>query len=151
MLPSSASLSACVRLKYTVNLTNQDDYLFAIADVVIWGFAENAIGMIVGNIATLRPLFHQFFDRTLRRTGYTSSRSRSRFPSNYELSQHGGKGDPGNAYLSTVTEVHGAPGRSRQDSQLSDDDSQKMIIHGAAARGQNDIMVSRQVNVTYDA
>jgi hypothetical protein len=151
LLPFSASLSACVRLKYTVNLTNQDNYLFAIADVVIWGFAENAIGMIVGNIATLRPLFHQFFDRTFRRTGYTSSRSRSRFPSNYELSQHGGKSDPGNAYLSTVTEVHGAPGRGRQDSQLSDDDSQKMIIHGAAARGHNDIMVSRQVNVTYDA
>ncbi|RDW62890.1 uncharacterized protein DSM5745_10001 [Aspergillus mulundensis] len=147
-----ASLSACVRLKYTVNLTNQDDYLYAIANVVIWGFAENAIGMIVGNVATLRPLFHQFFERTLRRTGYTSSRSRSRFPSNYELSQHGGgKGDPGNAYLSTVTEVHGNQARSRQDSQISDDDSQKMIIHGAASRGHNDIMVSRQVNVTYDA
>ncbi|KAL6229154.1 hypothetical protein BDW75DRAFT_225540 [Aspergillus navahoensis] len=146
-----ASLSACVRLKYTVNLTNTDNYLFAVADIVIWGFAENAIGMIVGNIATLRPLFHRFFNLTFRRTGYSSSRSRSRFPSNYELSQHGGKGEPGNAYLSTVTEVHGAPGRTRQDSQLSDDDSQKMIIHGASGRGDNDIMVSRQVNVTYGA
>jgi hypothetical protein len=36
-----ASVSACVRLKYTVNLTAQDDYLFALADIVIWGYAES--------------------------------------------------------------------------------------------------------------
>ncbi|OQE81605.1 hypothetical protein PENNAL_c0040G07590, partial [Penicillium nalgiovense] len=46
-LGALASLSACVRLKYTVALTNQADYLHGVADVVIWGFAENSIGMIV--------------------------------------------------------------------------------------------------------
>jgi len=52
-----ASLSACIRLRYTVRLNNSDDFLFAIGDVVIWGYAENAIGLIVGCISTLRPLF----------------------------------------------------------------------------------------------
>lgn len=56
-----ASLSACIRLKYTVNLNNSDDFLFAIGDVVIWGYAENGIGLIVGCISTLRPLYRRFF------------------------------------------------------------------------------------------
>lgn len=56
-----ASLSACIRLKYTVNLNNSDDFLFAIGDVVIWGYAENGIGLIVGCISTLRPLFRRVF------------------------------------------------------------------------------------------
>ncbi|KAL4802346.1 hypothetical protein BDV18DRAFT_65413 [Aspergillus unguis] len=142
-----ASLSACIRLKYTVNLTNQTDFLFAVANVVIWGFAENAIGMIVGNVATLRPLFKGWFERTLGRTGYSGSRSRpSRLASNYELSQHGTKNDPG--FMSTVTEVRGQ-GSGRRGDSLSDDDSQKMIFEGNAARQNHDIMVSRQVNVTY--
>jgi hypothetical protein len=50
-------LSACVRLVYTVNLTNAEEYLFGISDVVLWGYAENGVGLIVGCVATLRPLF----------------------------------------------------------------------------------------------
>ncbi|KAL4882178.1 hypothetical protein BJY04DRAFT_217500 [Aspergillus karnatakaensis] len=158
-----ASLSACVRLKYTINLTNQTDFLFAVADVVIWGFAENAIGMIVGNVATLRPLFRSFFDSTLRRAGYTSRSRPSRLASGYELSQHGGKsGDhPATGYLATVTEVQGNHGRNgeRSSDELSDGDSQKRIFdgvgmgmgHGVNGAGANHggVMVSRQVDITY--
>lgn len=57
-----ASLSACVRLVYTVNLTNSEEYLYGISDVVLWGYAENGIGMIVGCVATLRPLFRRIFN-----------------------------------------------------------------------------------------
>lgn len=32
-----ASISACIRLKYTVNLNNSQDYLYSVADIVIWG------------------------------------------------------------------------------------------------------------------
>ena len=32
-----ASLAACIRLKYTVNLNNSDDYLYAVSNVMIWG------------------------------------------------------------------------------------------------------------------
>ncbi|EME38792.1 hypothetical protein DOTSEDRAFT_66792 [Dothistroma septosporum NZE10] len=56
-----ASLSACIRLKYTVNLNNSDDYLYSVGDVVIWGYAENGVGFVVGCIATLRPLFRKMF------------------------------------------------------------------------------------------
>ncbi|KAL4794508.1 hypothetical protein BDV19DRAFT_379431 [Aspergillus venezuelensis] len=148
-----ASLSACVRLKYTVNLTNQDDFLFAVANVVIWGFAENAIGMIVGNIATLRPLFKNWFERTVRRTGYSGSRSRTHtrpLGSEFELSQHGHSKSHDGYLHSTVTEVKGNNAPSGRDSELSDDDSQKGIFDGGAGRQRTDIMVSRQVDVTYD-
>ncbi|KAF2128003.1 hypothetical protein P153DRAFT_319184 [Dothidotthia symphoricarpi CBS 119687] len=61
-LGALASLSACIRLVYTVNLTNSTDFLYGISDVLIWGYAENAIGVIVGCIATLRPLFRRVFN-----------------------------------------------------------------------------------------
>jgi hypothetical protein len=56
-----ASLSACIRLKYTVNLNNSTDYIHGIGDIVIWGYAENGIGMVVGCLSTLRPLFRRVF------------------------------------------------------------------------------------------
>jgi len=34
---SLASISACVRLKYTVALTSTHDYLYSLGDLVIWG------------------------------------------------------------------------------------------------------------------
>lgn len=65
---------------------------------------------------------------------------------------------------STVTEVKGnhQSRRGRRDSQLSDDDSQKLIFDGrgpgvggvgvgaGAGSQRTDIMVSRHVNVTYE-
>lgn len=57
-----ASLSACIRLAYTVNLTNTDEYLYGISNVVLWGYAENGVGVIVGCVATLRPLFRRIFN-----------------------------------------------------------------------------------------
>lgn len=56
-----ASLSACIRLKYTVRLNSANDYIHGIGDIVIWGYAENGIGMIVGCLSTLRPLFRRVF------------------------------------------------------------------------------------------
>lgn len=43
-----ASISACIRLKYTVNLTSATEYLYGLSNIVIWGYAENGIGMFVG-------------------------------------------------------------------------------------------------------
>ena len=59
---NSASLSACIRLVYTVNLTNSNEYLHGISDVVLWGYAENGVGAIVGCVATLRPLFRRLLN-----------------------------------------------------------------------------------------
>ncbi|EIT75615.1 hypothetical protein AO1008_10804 [Aspergillus oryzae 100-8] len=128
-----ASLSACIRLKYTVNLQNQ-----------------NAIGMIVGNVATLRPLFRSLFERTIRSKGYGSHSHRtgpSRFAASYELSGHGKSAN--NTFTTSVVE-RGVHGKNRDSySQLSDGDSQKQIIQNDC-HGHADIMVSRQVNITYE-
>ncbi|KAF9895302.1 hypothetical protein FE257_000206 [Aspergillus nanangensis] len=143
-----ASLSACVRLKYTVNLTNQTDFLYAVANVVIWGFAENAIGMLVGNVATLRPIFRSFLDRTFRKTT-NGSRSRSyrngtsRLGSGFELSQHG-KSDS-NKYPTALAEVRG----NHRDS-LSDGGSETLIMQRPEGTGQSHIVVSRQINIMYE-
>ncbi|PYI11056.1 hypothetical protein BO78DRAFT_403607 [Aspergillus sclerotiicarbonarius CBS 121057] len=145
-----ASMSACVRLKYTVNLTNQTDYLYGVANVVIWGFAENALGMIVGNIATLRPLFRILRDRKTsnkyynQSPGYYSSQRTGpgMFSRTYELAEHGK-----NTNEITTTSI---PEHTRRPSQLSDGDSQKQILGDGQCPGDTDIMVSRQVIVAYD-
>ncbi|GLI80731.1 hypothetical protein PoHVEF18_009088 [Penicillium ochrochloron] len=141
-----ASLSACIRLKYTVALTSQTDYLFEVANVVIWGFAENGIGMMVGNIATLRPLFRilrdgktSSYNNYHKSPGLSGSRSGGNlFSRNYEL-------ESGKHLNHTTTEVDHGPRGS-----LSDGDSQKVILENGRNPGQADILVNRQVMVTYD-
>lgn len=136
-----------MRLKYTVNLTKQADFLFAVANVVIWGFAENALGMFVGNVATLRPLFRKILNRTIRKNGYGSRSYRtgaSGFAPAYQLSEHTSQ----HHKSSTVTNVRGLDGNGR-DSQLSDGDSQTRIIRDEGT-GRSHIMVSQQVNIEYD-
>ncbi|PWY95941.1 hypothetical protein BO94DRAFT_141569 [Aspergillus sclerotioniger CBS 115572] len=146
-----ASMSACVRLKYTVNLTDQSDYLYGVANVVIWGFAENALGMIVGNVATLRPLFRILRDRKTSKNkyynqspGYYSSQRTGpgMFSRTYELAEHGK-----NTNEITTTSI---PEHTRRPSQLSDGDSQKQILGDGQSPGETDIVVSRQVIVAYD-
>ncbi|KAJ5133171.1 hypothetical protein N7526_004536 [Penicillium atrosanguineum] len=145
-----ASLSACVRLKYTVALTSENNYLYSISNVVIWGFAENAIGMIVGNVATLRPLFRILRDgRTSdyknyhESPGFNSSHRTggALYSRNYELAEHG-KSVNHTAITSVVD-------RERQGS-LSDGDSQKDILDNGQRPGEADIVVNRQVIVAYD-
>ncbi|CAI7566965.1 unnamed protein product [Penicillium crustosum] len=145
-----ASLSACIRLKYTVALTNQEDYLYGVADVVIWGFAENSLGMIVGNVATLRPLFRILRDskssdyRTYHQSpGMNSSHRpaggmRSR---NYELSEN----MKGPNRTTTTSTINHKPRGS-----LSDGDSQKDILENGQQPGEADIVVSRQIVVAYN-
>ncbi|KAJ5366760.1 hypothetical protein N7541_000701 [Penicillium brevicompactum] len=146
-----ASLSACVRLKYTVALTSQTNFLYAVADVVIWGFAENSIGMIVGNVATLRPLLRVLRDRntsdynTYNKSpgGFNSShRTGGMMGSrNYELSEN----VKGLNHMTTTSAIDHNPRGS-----LSDGDSQKEILENGQRPGQADILVSRQVVVAYD-
>ncbi|KAJ5260203.1 hypothetical protein N7497_010971 [Penicillium chrysogenum] len=138
-----ASLSACVRLKYTVTLTNQVDYLHGVADVVIWGFAENSIGMIVGNVATLRPLFRILRDRKTsdyknynRSPGYGTGKANA--SRNYELPEIG----KGTNHTTTTSVID----HNRRGS-VSDGDSQKEILDNGQRPGEADIMVSRQVIV----
>ncbi|KAJ5675399.1 hypothetical protein N7462_008296 [Penicillium macrosclerotiorum] len=142
-----ASLSACIRLKYTVALTSQVDFLFKVADVVIWGFAENGIGMMVGNIATLRPLF-----RTLRHrnaSDYKSHKDSPRFNSPRRLGESTSSREleleNGKHLNHVVTQID-----HTLYSSLSAGDSQKDILGNVQQPGQADIVVSRQVVVAYE-
>ncbi|KAK6859984.1 hypothetical protein PG995_003620 [Apiospora arundinis] len=110
-----ASLSACIRLKYTVNLTNSNDYLFGLCNIVIWGYAENGVGVFVGNLATLRPLFRKMLslggtDDSSKPTGYGASGlglpSKQHHPyqsfENYEM-RSGERGMNGDQVATTTT------------------------------------------------
>lgn len=142
----SASLSACIRFKYTVALTNQTDYLYEVSNVVIWGFAENGLGMIVGNVATLRPLFRILRDRKTsdcknyhHSPGLISHRTGgAMFSRNYELAEH-------SKNITTTSAIE----HNRRGS-LSDGGSQKNILDNGQHPGQADIVVSRQVVVAYN-
>ncbi|KAK4098870.1 hypothetical protein N658DRAFT_431025 [Parathielavia hyrcaniae] len=83
-----ASISACVRLRYTVNLTAQEDYLYALADIVIWGYAENGLGLIVGCVMTLRPLLRNLLN--LGGGGGTSNNNNNNNNNNKQSHSTGG-------------------------------------------------------------
>ncbi|KAH7065288.1 hypothetical protein B0J12DRAFT_589088 [Macrophomina phaseolina] len=57
-----ASVSAMIRLNYTVNYMNPTaDYLYGVVNLVIWAFAEVSIAIICGCTACLRPLVSKAF------------------------------------------------------------------------------------------
>ncbi|KAM0312592.1 hypothetical protein ACHAPQ_012201 [Fusarium lateritium] len=144
-----ASLSACIRLKYTVNLTAQNDYLYALSDIVIWGYAENGLGVIVGCLTTLRPLFRRLFGlggETLQPSndkGNNGFCSGYGFPSNsrltynecnsaYELTTPGrapASRGMHNKYENTVTTTQVCSGSNNDN--VSETESQKDILRGS--------------------
>lgn len=103
--------------------------------------------MIVGNIATLRPLFR------ILRDGKTSDYNKSPLYNNsrrtgggmysksYELAENGKSAN--HTAITSVVE------RERNGS-LSDGDSQKEILDNVQRPGQTEIFVNRQVTVAYD-
>ncbi|KAK7518160.1 uncharacterized protein IWZ02DRAFT_311348 [Phyllosticta citriasiana] len=156
-----ASLSACIRLKYTVNLNNSTDYLYSVADIVTWGYGENGLGFIVGNVSTLRPLF-----RKLLHLGGSDNDSKGGAMSNSYGFPQGGRrtykefdyeleGQPSGASsnadkfaaVATQTQIRGG---GRSESVSSDSESQKKILSGNQHQSMNQgIMVSHQVNISH--
>ncbi|KAJ4385656.1 hypothetical protein N0V93_010085 [Gnomoniopsis smithogilvyi] len=158
-----ASLAACIRLNYTINLTDESDYLFSVSNIVIWGYGEIAVGMFVGCLATLRPLFRKMF----RLGSLGSSKSRggtgaSPFPSHARRAygQHsrlrddiemGGMGTTSNAFKGSVSVSHEVTGGTRT-SVTSESDSMEQILKEAKKQGvggSKGIMVSRQVQIAH--
>ncbi|KAL1591514.1 hypothetical protein SLS60_011906 [Paraconiothyrium brasiliense] len=139
------SVSGLIRLRYTIGLTSSVDYLYGVANIVIWGYAEPSLGMIVGNISTLRPLFLRVFN--LGTEGSSNPRSNA-------TPQVLGGADRSHPYrsfgldheLETVagasTHIRGGDGRS---SLSSDGASEKEIL--AKGGNTNGIVVSRQVEI----
>ncbi|KAL3424535.1 integral membrane protein [Phlyctema vagabunda] len=59
-----ASTATIIRIPYVKDLANQADFLYATTDVAIWSTSETGIGITASCIATLRPLFRNFFLRS---------------------------------------------------------------------------------------
>ncbi|KAI1075461.1 hypothetical protein F5B20DRAFT_559788 [Whalleya microplaca] len=150
-----ASLSACVRLNYTVGLTDSENYLYSISDIVIWGYAENGLGLVVGCLATLRPLFRKAFALGGSRSygtgqGLSGAGKQYGFPSNsrrtYTECEPGHELDTTDKtydkYGNVVTSTQVLGGDS---ASLSDNESQREILRG---KGSNKTHVSREVNIT---
>ncbi|KAH8900015.1 hypothetical protein GQ53DRAFT_835996 [Thozetella sp. PMI_491] len=164
-----ASLSACIRLKYTVNLTNSNDYLFGLANIVIWGYAENGVGLIVGNISTLRPLFRRILKlgSDSEHSHNTASRQNhpgsfhlggkgfrpSNFQPSYELSPNGTTDDAYGSYFAS-THTGGGSGRRARTAETkssmegSESGSQEQILYDSQRFGNQAIVVSRAVSVS---
>jgi hypothetical protein len=118
-------------------------------------FGENGLGMIVSNIATLRPLFRKVF-----RLGESDSASK---PKKSSGSSHPGYGFPNNSRrtyndvergyemdLTSGSEKyhHGKVSTQvRGGSVSSDSESQKQILDDTRTPPPAGIVVSRQVNV----
>jgi hypothetical protein len=60
-LSFSASTATIVRLVYVKSLTDTDDYSWEGINLVKWSMVEPAIAITAMNIATLRPMFKNFF------------------------------------------------------------------------------------------
>ncbi|KAI1878428.1 hypothetical protein JX265_000360 [Neoarthrinium moseri] len=162
-----ASLSACIRLKYTVLLTSTDEYLFGLANIVIWGYAENGLGMFVGNLSTLRPLFRTFLGLGSSGgdtvpTGLTPNGLPSKsahpyrsFDAGYEMGTvHSTKDRKGD--IATSTQILGGLDKTSRGSLSSDGESQKNIVEkpsrgpGSHGFGPGGIVVSRQIDVHHN-
>lgn len=136
----------------------------AISDILIWGYAENGIGMIVGCVGTLRPLFRKVLhlggsesDPSTPRYGLNSQKyATGTFPSNarrtykdldttYELEDGNGSSAASAAdkYGTTTHETQIKAGYERDGSLHSDSDSQKQILDESGG-----IMVHSHVQVS---
>ncbi|KAF2651340.1 hypothetical protein K491DRAFT_607097 [Lophiostoma macrostomum CBS 122681] len=151
------SISGLVRMNYTVNLTSDKDYLYGLANLLIWGYAEPALGMIVGNIATLRPLFRTMLNLGSDESAQALSKG---MPGGSGIPKHSHpyKSFDGDYELNTVvgkdvnvtpTRIHG--GENGRGSISSDNESQKRILDtgkkGKRMSRNREMDVSQQVEI----
>ncbi|KAL1630512.1 hypothetical protein SLS56_004786 [Neofusicoccum ribis] len=130
-----ASVSAMIRLNYTVSYMNpEDNYLYGVVNLVIWAYAEIGIAVICGSTACLRPLFSSVFkfgSSSDHRDTFTlqSRKPRSRSYNGVKVPSV----DSRTAKQGLViTECHGA-GRAGSDADsasMKDNDSQVQIMEG---------------------
>jgi hypothetical protein len=132
----------------------------------MWGFLENGIGLFVGNLSTLRPLFRRALglggnDDSTAQADKSKQMNKSAFPSQ---SRRTYKSFDTSYELGTVNTEKDASAHSTQirsvntnkalpyspTTAASDTDSQSDILVQVPARshGKNEIMVSRHINVS---
>lgn len=133
-----------------------------VSDIVIWGYGEIAVGMFVGCLATLRPLFRKVFRLgSLGSSGRSKQASSSPFPTNSrktydQFSSHndiemGSVGMTSNAFKGPAKSPKEVASHDRASlSELSESDSIEQILEDARKQGmENSIVVSRQVQIAH--
>jgi hypothetical protein len=124
-------------------------FIYGLGYIAIWGYAEPALGMMAGNISTLRPIFQSMLrlgsnksttpTHTRGTPGGTRNPTRSHryqpFDLDYEL------GDVGNKDEGKIRSIQIHGGRT---SDASDSESQKQILEG----NNQQIVVSQEVEIS---
>ncbi|CAN8103523.1 unnamed protein product [Discula destructiva] len=79
---SIASIATLVRVFYAKTVLENPDYLYNFTDIAIWSAVEIGVALTASSLATLKPLFRQFFRMqgfsSRRPSGYGPSSSRRR-------------------------------------------------------------------------
>lgn len=134
----------------------------SVSNIVIWGYGEIAVGMFVGCLATLRPLFRKIFRlRSLGSSKKGTSAGASAFPSKGRRTygqvskirsdfEMGGMGTTSKAFKRSVSTANEVTSGMRT-SITSDADSMEQILKDAKKQGLggSGIMVSRQVQIAH--
>ena len=64
-----------IKISKTADLSKTDDITWAFTDLSIWNVTELNVGIIVGSIAPMRPLFRQVYHKTSEAIGLSSGRT----------------------------------------------------------------------------
>lgn len=151
-------------------------FLVAVSDIVVWGYGEIAVGMFVGCLATLRPLFRKIFRLgsigSSRSKGGHTGGSASAFPTNArrtydQMSGPRSRGDRDfeMGHMGVTSDAYkggSSPSRklSNESSTVdartrvsisSESDSVEQILKEAKKQGMGNksIVVSRQVQIAH--
>ncbi|KAF2490288.1 hypothetical protein BU16DRAFT_566320 [Lophium mytilinum] len=147
-----ASTATLIRLKFIPNYRNANDYLYGLADLVIWSVVEIGLGIIAGSVATLKPLFNKIFGSSKDPSPYTNDHTPRPFPGSYRLRDVSKGG--------METTVHG--GGERSDISDEDTASQRRMLrsvaieghhppgHGAPGQNMDGIKVTYDISVSND-
>lgn len=140
--------------------------LVAISNIVIWGYGEIAVGMWVGCLSTLRPLFRKLFSlgslgSTHMSRGHTGTGPHAGFPSNARRTydQFSGQRDIEMDGMGTTSKAFKSSAKSENTistevraSVSSETDSIEHIFKESQKQGvlgSGGIVVSRQVQIRH--
>lgn len=71
-----ASVATIVRIPYVKYLADETDFLYATVGIAIWSICELGMGITASSLATLRPLFRNFFMRSRLMGGTSDDKSK---------------------------------------------------------------------------
>jgi hypothetical protein len=145
----SAIRITCVSLPYKIQTVHHTNlFTDGLGFIVIWGYAEPALGMMAGNVSTLRPIFQSIFQlgskksTTPTHTRGTPGGTRNpvcshpyqNFDVDYELGE----------VADEEGKLHSIQIRGGRTSDASDSESQKQILE----MNSQHIVVSQEVEIS---